>query len=220
MVTILPPLVFLLAAWPSPALRQGPDARFRSSDCRVTFLHPADWEAARDTTDRESRCRFSVRPRDWQRRLIANDSLDVHTILIEIVPRGVWAQIAESPFRRQGHGWVVLGRHDLEAPADTVSGAGWSGVGWQRWAAIERETDPTRVFVTSRRRSLGTRSAALCSLAVPRPRTRSTVSWQPSAFGDEAIGSWSKGSRRIRRPGSTYLLNLGNDQRLRNDAAH
>jgi hypothetical protein len=110
------------------ARAQQPEVRFTSQDCHVAFGHPADWEVVPDTTDPPTACRFSVRPHDWQHRLAANDSIDLFTISIQIQPQGVWTQVSESNFQRRGVGWVVLGRHDLEEPADSISGSGWSGL--------------------------------------------------------------------------------------------
>ena len=101
---------------------------FRSAECRASFSYPGDWEVVRDTTERHDPCRISLRPRDWQRRLVASDGIDLHTIEIQIVARGVQSQITESAFRRRGRGWVVLGRQTLEDSAETVHGPGWTGV--------------------------------------------------------------------------------------------
>lgn len=110
------------------ALAQRPEAQFASQGCHVAFAYPADWEVVPDTLDPQDRCSFSVRPHDWQQRLAANDSVDLYTISVQIRPQGVWTQVSESSFQRRGAGWVVLGRQDLEEAADTISGAGWSGL--------------------------------------------------------------------------------------------
>ncbi len=121
-------LSLLLLGFADVALAQQPEARFVSQGCRVAFAYPADWEVVPGTTDPAAACRFSVRPRNWQQRLAANDSVDLFTIAVEIQPLGVWTQVSESSFRRRGARWVVLGRQDLEAPADSLSGSGWSGL--------------------------------------------------------------------------------------------
>ena len=130
-VSILAPLrflSFLLAVIVETALGQQTEAGFLSQDCHVAFSYPPEWEVVRDTLDPGDACRFSVRPLDWQQRLAAHDSVDLYTIWLQIAPRGVWHQVAQSPFQRSDSGWVVLGRHDIEQPAETVSGVGWTGL--------------------------------------------------------------------------------------------
>jgi hypothetical protein len=130
-VTILAPLRllgFLLAGVVETAFSQQTEAGFVSPDCHVAFSHPADWEVVRDTLDPGDACRFTLRPLDWPQRLAAQDSIDVDTIWLHIAPRGVWHYGPESPFERTDSGWVVLGRHGIEQPADTVSGPGWTGL--------------------------------------------------------------------------------------------
>ncbi len=104
-------------------------SQFTSPGCHIGFAYPEAWEVVADTApDPQSACSFSVRPRDWQQRAVAADSVDLYSISVEIVPQGVWTQLSESSFRKRGTGWVVLGRQDLEDRADTVSGPGWKGV--------------------------------------------------------------------------------------------
>jgi hypothetical protein len=111
------------------ARAQQPEAQFTSPGCHVGFAYPKAWEVVSDTTlDPDNPCVFSVQPRNWQQLAAAHDSVDLYSISVQIVPQGVWAQVAEGPFRRRGTRWVVLGRQDLEDPADTISGPGWSGV--------------------------------------------------------------------------------------------
>jgi len=111
------------------AQAQQPEARFASPGCHVSFAYPTNWEVVPDTTtDPRDPCSFSLRPHDWQQRAAADDSVDLYTISVQIMPHGIWAQVSESSFRRRGAGWVVLGREDQEDPADTISGPGWSGV--------------------------------------------------------------------------------------------
>ncbi len=127
----MPPLSFgvLLLVLVNTAGAQQPETRFASPDCRIAFAHPAQWEVVHDTTtDPQNPCLFVVRPHDWQQLAAANDSVDLYTISVQIMPSGVWSQVSETGFQKRGAGWIVLGRQDLEAPADTVSGPGWSGV--------------------------------------------------------------------------------------------
>jgi hypothetical protein len=121
-------LCVLLLILPDTALGQQAGVRFVSQSCHTTFSRPADWEVVPDTSEPDNTCRFLVRPRDWQQRLIASDSVDVYTILVRIVEHDVWSEVPESGFERRGAGWVVLGRQGLERPADTVSGPGWRGL--------------------------------------------------------------------------------------------
>ncbi len=119
----------LLLVLVNTARAQQSEAQFASPGCRIGFAHPAHWEVVHDTaTDPQDSCRFLVRPTDWQQRVAADDSVDLYTISVQITPQGVWSQVSESPFRKRGSGWVVLGREDLEAPADTIAGPGWRGV--------------------------------------------------------------------------------------------
>lgn len=121
-------VAFVLAACGNTARSQRAETTFHSPACKVTFAHPGDWEVVRDTSEGADSCRFTVRSRDWQQLLVANDSVDVHSIFVQIFARGVWAQVEESPFRRRDDGWVVLGRQDLDAPADSIGRDGWTGV--------------------------------------------------------------------------------------------
>ena len=121
-------LCLLLLVLVDTALGQQADVRFASQTCHVAFGHPADWEVVPDSVEPDNPCRFLVRPRDWQQRLAANDSVDVYTILVRVVEHDVWHEVPETGFERRGARWVVLGRQGLAAPADTVSGPGWSGL--------------------------------------------------------------------------------------------
>lgn len=131
-------LILLLSlAQGSFARAQSAEAQFVSSDCDVAFAHPAEWEVVADTTrgepiadaeEAQDLCRLLVRPRDWRERLDKGVELELYTILVRVIPKSVLEQAPSSGFRRGDSGWVVLGRHDLENPADTVSGPGWSGV--------------------------------------------------------------------------------------------
>jgi hypothetical protein len=124
-------LVLVLAIFATAAPAQQPSLAFRSADCAVAFDHPSDWDVVRDTSDHHDRSRFSVRPRDWRQRLLANDSIDVYTIAVEIVTRGFESELSESAFRRRGRGWVVQGRlasPELDRPAIRVTGPGWTGL--------------------------------------------------------------------------------------------
>ena len=119
-------VMLLLAVRAAPAHQ--PEARFSSPGCHVTFAYPGDWEVVADSTDPQATCSFAVRPRDWLRRAVANDSVDLYTISLQVVPQGVWSQVSESAFRRRGTRWVLLGRQDLQSPADAISGPGWTGL--------------------------------------------------------------------------------------------
>lgn len=120
-------LCLLLARFDHP-LAQQTDAPFASRRCQIAFAHAADWEVVSDASDPQDPCRFSVRPRDWEQRLTADDSVDLYTILVQIIPQGVWDHAPMSGFQRRGAAWVVLGRHDLAVSADSISGPGWSGL--------------------------------------------------------------------------------------------
>ncbi len=104
------------------------NSTFTSDSCGITFSHPADWIVLADSTLPNESCRFSLRPRDWAQRLIQDDSVDAYGISIRVAARGVWTEAPESGFERRGDHWVVLGRHGMEVPADTVSGEGWRGI--------------------------------------------------------------------------------------------
>jgi hypothetical protein len=121
-------LSLVLSVLVDTAPAQQPEAQFVSPGCHVAFAHPADWEVVPDSLDPQTPCRFSVRPHNWQQRLAANDSVDFYTILVQFHPHGVWTQVSESNFQRRDARWVVLGRQDLEAPADSITGAGWTGL--------------------------------------------------------------------------------------------
>ncbi len=122
-------LGFLLVVLVSSARAQQPESQFASPACHVSFAYPAAWEVVADTTaDPHDPCSFSVRPRDWQQRAAAQDSVDLYSISVQIVAQGIWSQASETAFRKRGTSWVVMGRDDLENPADTISGPGWSGV--------------------------------------------------------------------------------------------
>ncbi len=121
-------LCLVLLMLPDAALGQRAEVRFTSQGCRTAFSRPADWEVVPDTSEPDSTCRFLVRPRDWQQRMIASDSVDLYTILVRIVGHDVWSEVPEAGFERRGAGWIVLGRQGLEQPADTVSGPGWRGL--------------------------------------------------------------------------------------------
>jgi len=130
-VPVLTPLRLLGLLVPvlvTTALGQQPEAQFVSQGCHVAFGYPANWEVVPDTIDPQDPCRFSVRPHDWRQRLAADDSVDLYTISVQIVAQGIWNQVEESSFQRRGTGWVVLGRQDIEQPADTISGVGWTGL--------------------------------------------------------------------------------------------
>lgn len=121
-------LCLLLLAGSDAALAQQTGVPFASSRCQIAFAYAADWEVVPDATDPLDPCRFLVRPRDWQQRLAAHDSVDLYTILVQIIPQGVWDHAPMSGFQRRGPAWVVLGRHDLEQSADSISGPGWNGL--------------------------------------------------------------------------------------------
>ena len=128
MRTRLSLLAFALVACGNAAQSQTDETTFQSPECKVAFAHPAGWEVIRDATEGMDPCRLTVRPLDWQQRLVASDSVDLHSIVVQMVERGVWAQLTESGFRRHDQGWVVLGRQDLEEPADSIGGQGWTGL--------------------------------------------------------------------------------------------
>lgn len=122
-------ICILLLALPCAAEAQRAEAQFASAACHVSFSYPQSWEVVPDSsTDATDPCAFLVRPRDWERRAVANDSVDLYTISVQVVAKGIWAQVSETAFRKHGKGWVILGRQDLENPADTISGPGWSGL--------------------------------------------------------------------------------------------
>ena len=73
-------------------------------------------------------CRLTVLPRERHEQLARSGDLDLYTISVRVIPKGVWDHVPSTGFRKQDSGWVILGRHDLESPADTLSGPGWSGV--------------------------------------------------------------------------------------------
>lgn len=110
------------------ALRQHPETRFASQRCHIAFRHPTTWEVVRDTMVPDDPCAFRLRPRDWERRLVDHDSIDVFTVGLRANPVGIRTALENGPFRRQGSRWVVLGRQDLESPAASVTGPGWHGV--------------------------------------------------------------------------------------------
>ena len=58
------------------ALGQQTEVRFANVPCHLAFAYPSAWEVVRDT-DAMTPCDFQIRPKDWQQRLVADDSVDL-----------------------------------------------------------------------------------------------------------------------------------------------
>lgn len=121
-------LILGLMYAPVLSAQQPASPPFAAPDCKLTFAVVSGWEVVRDSLGGRESCRFLVRPRDWKQRLIASDSVDVHTITLQVFTRGFQALLRETPFQRSGRRWLVLGRQNEEAPADTIRGYGWTGL--------------------------------------------------------------------------------------------
>jgi hypothetical protein len=107
------------------ALAQLAETSFASVPCHVAFAYPSTWEVVRDTVDPQSDCNFLIRPKDWQQRLGAHDSVDLYTISLRSAAGDPATAASENGFERRGSRWVILG--ETNQPADTVSGPGWRG---------------------------------------------------------------------------------------------
>jgi hypothetical protein len=107
------------------ALAQLAETNFASVPCHVAFAYPSTWEVVRDTVDPQNDCNFLIRPKDWQQRLVAHDSVDLYTISLRSVTGDPATAAPENGFERRGSRWVLLG--ETNQPTDTVSGPGWRG---------------------------------------------------------------------------------------------
>lgn len=159
-------LFTLVAA--SAAFAQPSERQFANRSCHLAFAYPATWEVVSDTTDGTATCSFALRPRDWQPRLLANDSVDFFTIQVRVFPRGVWRQAPESGFERRAHGWVVLGRMGESSPADSIAGSRWSGLRGIAAAGCYREGGGYVGLCDTPVAVLGTQTRSVVLVAGPR----------------------------------------------------
>ena len=120
--------VLLFAVLAVTVIAQSAERQFVNHPCRFSFRHPAAWEVVVDTTERDTSCSFIVRPRDLRQRLKASGGVDLFSVQIRAFPQGVWRQVTESGFERRARGWVIVGRMGAWASADSINGAGWSGL--------------------------------------------------------------------------------------------
>jgi hypothetical protein len=120
-ITVLPLLLLPVQA----AHAQRAETNFASVPCHVAFAYPSTWEVVRDTVDPQSDCNFLIRPKNWQQRLVASDSVDLYTISLRSVAGDPATAASDNGFERRGSRWVILG--ETNQPADTVSGPGWRG---------------------------------------------------------------------------------------------
>jgi hypothetical protein len=109
-------------------MMQAPERQFSSGACPVTFMYPASWTIAIDTTASEVACRLVLRPIAWDSLFVEADSVQgVYTVVLEIMARRFEDAVPLSPFEQRDTGWVALGRLGLEAPATAIA-RGWRGV--------------------------------------------------------------------------------------------
>jgi hypothetical protein len=143
----------------SSAFAQAADRQFAIQSCHFSFRHPADWDVMSDTTDSAAPCRFVVRPRNWRQRVASNDSIDLFSVHMQVLPRGVWQEATANAFERRTSGWVILGRMGAAASADSITGTGWTGLRGIAPAGCYREgggyagtcDNPTAILGTSTR---------------------------------------------------------------------
>src|SRR5215470_2836254 len=90
-------------------LAQQAETNFASVPCGIAFAYPSTWEIVRDTSDSQSGCNFLIRPKDWQQRLVAHDSVDLYTISLRSVAGDPASAAPENGFEKRGRRWVLLG---------------------------------------------------------------------------------------------------------------
>jgi hypothetical protein len=100
-----------------------------ASVCRVSFSYPATWEliTAAETGDSLGGCSASLRPKDWARRLVEDDSLDAHSIHVAVDDRSVDDALESAGFEQAGSRWFVTGPAGSRDSATAISGPGWRG---------------------------------------------------------------------------------------------
>lgn len=100
-----------------------------ASVCRVSFRYPAAWEliAAADAGDSLGGCSATLRPKDWARRLLEDDSLDAHSIHLAVDDRSAGEALESAGFEQKGHRWFVTGPTGSRDSATAISGPGWRG---------------------------------------------------------------------------------------------
>jgi hypothetical protein len=97
-------------------------AHLAGQRCGFEFGYPRGWRVRDVGASGDESCAFTV-------GLPTSDSLgDRGTFTVSRHREPLDALARAFGFRRRQSGWVVLGRHDFDSRADTVSGAGWRGV--------------------------------------------------------------------------------------------
>jgi hypothetical protein len=99
-------------------------ARYRH--CGLEYALPAALRLSVDSTSPESGawCTITADPETRS----PDDLSDLSALTINVYRRGFEEVAADAGFEHREEGWVVLGRHAISTPADTVSGEGWHGL--------------------------------------------------------------------------------------------
>ena len=120
------PLLLLGWTWTSDT----PQAThaFRNAECQVAFQTPADWLARPDSSEFAEVCSFVVQPISRDSLLLESDSVDLHTIFLQVIAEAPERAAALHGFERRGGNWLILGRWGAESPGATYARAGLRGV--------------------------------------------------------------------------------------------
>ncbi len=106
--------VCLALALPVPAATSPSNRTFRDSVCHVSFEYPDDWAVETDSSPAAEACTYLVRPLAYDSLLLANDSVDVHTVFVQVIPQPPEVAAEDAGFEPRGRGWVILGRWGAE----------------------------------------------------------------------------------------------------------
>jgi hypothetical protein len=100
-----------------------------ASICRVSFRYPATWELvpASDSSDHAAGCSATLRPKNWARLLVEDDSLDRYSVHVLVREQSVDETLQNAFFELEGSRWFVTGSAGSRDSASVVSGPGWRG---------------------------------------------------------------------------------------------
>ena len=102
--------LFLLVLTLSGTLGAQPTS-VSASVCQVSFRYPVTWELipASDSSDHSAGCSATIRPKNWAKLLVEDDSLDRYSVHVLVQEQSVDETLQNALFEQEGSRWFVTG---------------------------------------------------------------------------------------------------------------
>jgi hypothetical protein len=117
-----------------PLIAAETGVKYTSGTCGIEFQLPANWSVTpshqwANPLEGTPRCSLKLQPNNLKKLIADGNGMDLYTTWISVFDEDFSVQLLRGGyFERKDGKWFVLGRMEMEGPADDVKGNGGWGV--------------------------------------------------------------------------------------------